>query len=79
MNITAERRYEQLRIYFDGNLHVYIKLLDLVSIQSWIHGEKEYLIEYNFKDGVKMTSAYGEKEKWLKVLSLLNNHVTTIG
>lgn len=78
MEITCKRQYEQLKIYINGQLHLQIKLLDLIGFQSWIHGENEYFIEYYFTNN-KITTAYGEKEKWGKVLDLLDKNITVIG
>lgn len=79
MKITAERRYEQFRIYFDGVLHLHIKLLDLIGFQSWIHGENEYFIEYYFTGGAKITTAYGDRQKWTKVLAIIEKNITVYG
>ncbi len=76
MQVTATRNYEQLKIYINGVLHLHIKLLDLVCFQSWIHGEKEYMIQFTFKQG-EMTAAYGEKDKWVEILKILDEKITT--
>lgn len=78
MKITSIRKYEQLKIYFNGLLHLHLKLNDLVGIQSWIHGEKEYYIEYTFKEG-KVTSAYEDRGRWEEVLAILDKDITVIG
>ena len=78
MEITCKRQYEQIKFYIDGQLHLHLKLIDLIGFQSWIHGEKEYFIEYYYP-GTKITTVYGEKEKWSKVLCLLDNNITVIG
>jgi len=75
MEITCKRQYEQFKIYINGQLHLQLKLLDLIGLQSWIHGENEYFIEFYFVSG-KITSAYGDKERWSKVLELIDNHVS---
>lgn len=77
--ITAKRKYEEFRIYFDDILHLQLKLNDLIGFQSWIHGEKEFYIEYYFINNSKITTAYGEKERWKTVLKLLEEHVTVKG
>jgi hypothetical protein len=79
MEIAAIHKYEQLKIYINNTLHLHIKLLNLIGFQSWIHGESEYYIQYTFKDGTTITTAYGEKEKWVTVLGLLDKHITVIG
>lgn len=71
MTVTSERKYEQLKILIDGAIHLQLKLNDLVGFQSWIHGEKEYYIEYYFTGGAKITTAYGEKERWCQILEVL--------
>lgn len=74
MEVTTKRSYEQLKVYINNSLHLNIKLKDLIGFQSWIHGDKEYYIEYTFVGSVVITTAYGEKEKWQKVLEILDNH-----
>ena len=71
MEINHKRKYEQLKIYINGLIHLNIKLLDLLGFQTWIHGEKEYFVEYYYKDGSKITTAYGEKDIWEKVLKII--------
>lgn len=78
-NITHDRKYEQFRIYFNGVLHLHLKLLDLTGFQSWIHGNSEHYIEYTFLNGSKITSAYQHRDTWESVLNLLSEHITVIG
>lgn len=78
MNITCDRKYEQLRIYFNSVVHLHLKLLDLVGYQSWIHGEREYYIEYTFSGGVKITSAYQQRDTWISVLKILQDNITVL-
>lgn len=78
MEITSERKYEQFRIYFNGILHLHLKLLELVGFQSWIHGNKEHFIEYTFSNGTKITSAYQHRNIWESVLNELNKNITVI-
>lgn len=79
MNITSERKYEQLRVYINGVLHLHLKLLDLIGFQSWIHGSNEYYIEYTFKDNTKITSAYQSKNMWMEILQHLSDEITVVG
>lgn len=79
MNITCNRKYEQLRIYFDGLLHLQLKLIDLIGFQSWIHGDNEYFIEYYFSSGTKITTAHGDRNKWESVLNCLDKNIIVIG
>lgn len=74
--VTHKRKYEQLKIYIDGIPHVHIKLLDLVGFQTWIHGEKEFYVEYHFAGGAKMTSAYQSRDLWTRVLDCLDAGIT---
>jgi hypothetical protein len=78
MEITYIRLYEQLSVYIDGKLHLRIKLLDLVGFQSWIHGSNEYFIEYYFASRDKITTVYGTKDKWFKMLEILDKAVTVV-
>lgn len=79
MEAIAKRQYEQLRIYINGILHIQLKLQDLIGFQSWIHGEREYYIEYYFQGNNKITTAYGEKDKWVAILKLLEDNISVIG
>lgn len=76
INISFDRKYEQLRIFFDGSLHLHLKLIDLIGFQSWIHGSSEYYIEYTFTSGTKITSAYQDIERWKALLTILENQIT---
>lgn len=78
MKITHKRQYEQLKIYINGSLHFYLKLLDLISFQSWIHGENEYFIEFYFSNANKITLVYGTLEKWKKILDILDKNITNV-
>jgi len=77
MNLTSKIGYEQLNIYLEGVIHLQLKLIDLIGFQSWIHGKEEYFIEYYFSGGAKITTAYGDKEKWIMVLKCLDENLTT--
>jgi len=72
--ITCTRKYEILRIFINDHLHVQLKLQDMIGLQSWVHGEKEFYIEYYFSNGAPITTAYGERELWEQVLALLLKH-----
>lgn len=74
MEVTCKRQYERLKVYINGQLHLHLKLLDLIGFQSWIHGDKEHFIEYYFASG-KITTVYGNKEIWDKILDLLDNNL----
>lgn len=79
MKLTSIRKWEQLKIYINGSLHLYLKLQDLISIQSWVHSSCEYYIEYTFVSGTKLTSGYTSIEKWKEVLKILDENITVIG
>lgn len=79
MKITSKRQYEQFRIYIDNVLHLQLKLNDLIGFQAWIHGTTEFYIEYYFSSGAKITTAYGSKDKWEKILMCLEQNVTVLG
>lgn len=75
-NITARRHYEQLKIYINDVLHLQVKLLDMVSFQSWIHGRSEFFIEYTFTGGTKITSAYSERTRWEAIIKILDTELS---
>lgn len=75
--LTHNRSYERLKIYINGVLHLQLKLLDMVGFQSWIHGENEFFIEYYFSTRDKITTVYGDRDLWQKVLTLLDKHLNS--
>lgn len=78
MEITYTRKYEQLKVYINGYVHLHLRLLDLTGYQSWIHGSNEFFIEYYFNTGNKVTTVYGTQEKWLNMLKILDEAITII-
>jgi hypothetical protein len=77
--VTFERKYEQLRIYINGCVHIHLKLQDLIAFQSWVHGKSEFYIEYTYLGGTKVTSGYTEIEKWKSILKILDEQTSVIG
>lgn len=75
--ITIKRDNEQLRIYFDDILHLYIKMNDLIGIQSWIDiNSGGFFIEYYFSTGPKITCNYNVRTRWTEMLKLLEQNIT---
>lgn len=75
MKIEAKSDSEDVRVYVDNILHVRFPRDKNIKLQSWIDGHsKTYTIEIFVKNScVKMV--YDNKQKWEKVLKLLDEHL----
>lgn len=78
MTVTSQRQYSQLRIYIDDTLHIHLPLYELICFQSWIDGEKEYYIEYIFKNNIKMLSTYSDRGLWEQILKILSDKANVL-
>lgn len=72
--ITIKRDTEQLAIYFNEIVHVYIRINELVGVQSWI-GANSFFIEYYFRDGAKITCTYDIRSRWIDMLKVLEENL----
>jgi hypothetical protein len=63
----------QIKIFINDVLHLMIKKDEFTGLQSWIIGDekKTYYIEFYLKSG-DILAEYDNKEKWTKILTLLN-------
>jgi hypothetical protein len=63
-----------VKIYINDLIHITFRVSDLVGIQSWLDGSEnvKYTIEYTLKGGVVILSEYFVREKWIKILQLLD-------
>ncbi len=76
MKLSVNRSYEQIKIYINGHLHLLLRLEGFIGMQSWVHGNKEYFIEYSYKDGAEILTAYEDKDTWEKALDIIDKNIT---
>ena len=70
MEITIDTIKGRIRIYIDGILHLSL-LHEGIQIQSWKEGKDWYCIEFHTQQG-KILAEYDDKDKWSKILSLID-------
>ena len=61
-----------IRIYFGEVLHLYVKRLELLGLQSWRDGEHSYSIEFTLTGG-SITAEYDDADKWRVILKALDD------
>lgn len=67
-DVRVELGYNCLKVYFLDTLHLRIKLSELIGVQSWRTGDKNFSIEYTMIGG-SVTTEYDCPEKWKAILS----------
>lgn len=74
MDIKISIKDNCLKILISNTVHLMIKQDELVGIQAWIKGDEveTYWIEYTLRDR-ELLCSYNEKNKWGKILMLLND------
>lgn len=72
MDIKIELGYDALKIYFNGVLHLRLKLSALLGVQSWRMGANNYFIEYTMVGG-SITTEYDSEEKWKPILAAIDD------
>lgn len=63
-----------LKIFINEILHIAIKQVDIMGVQSWKEGSGYYVIRFYTKNR-KITCEYDDIEKWSKILGLLNQNL----
>lgn len=75
MKVTSRSDSEDIRIYFDGVLHIRIPRDKNVILQSWIEGHtKKYIIEIHCKNNSTLFE-YDNKKLWVAVLSQFEKEI----
>lgn len=69
VNVRAEVKFNRLRVYLNGAMHISIKFDDIVGVQSFIIDNYCH-IEYYTKETV-IESTYLRKDTWLRILKAL--------
>lgn len=72
MKVELLINHYDIRILIEGLPHVYISRNEFVGFTSWNDDDSMYVIEYVTKYN-KIRTEYDTKEKWLAVLTELNN------
>lgn len=73
--ITKRITYDITKICFGDTVHLAFTRREVVGFQSWKQAGV-FSIEITFRDGAKITTEYDEREKWERVLKLLEYDVT---
>lgn len=71
MKISLENKGIFLKLYINNVLHIGVKYADIVGLHSYIYGNEGYYINIITKDQT-IELNYSTKEKWEKILELLN-------
>ncbi len=74
MKIELVVTFDRILILFDDNIHLMLKRMEFVGVQSWVEDGNKYCIEYYTKSN-KILCEYEGKEKWLGVLNVLKNNL----
>lgn len=63
-----------VKIYINDLIHITFRVSDLIGIQSWLDGSDnvKYTIEYTLKGNVVILSEYFVRDKWIRILQLLD-------
>ncbi len=72
MNITSTSNTDDIRIFINNTLHVYILKENLLAINSFNNAENDYSIQIHFKSNTILLQ-YDNKQKWVAVLKELNS------
>lgn len=76
---------KQIRIFFNGFLHLRIEYKNIKAFQAWMEPVSlsdsypesiKYCIEYTF-DTYEVLSEYSYKEQWLDILKYMNEELPT--
>jgi len=73
MNISVEKKGDELKIYIDSILHLYIRE-KLIGIQSYILEHRFYCIDFYTKHKT-ITVEYENKQHWIEVLEKINSYL----
>lgn len=73
MEISIKVEFGVIKIFFDDVLHLRFNKDKLLGFQSWVYDEK-FIIEYYLVGG-SIETEYNNKEKWKKILKLLDENL----
>ena len=72
MKVTSTSNTDDIRIFIDNHLHIYILKQNLVVINSFQNAENDFSIQIHFTSN-SILLQYDKKELWTNVLLELNN------
>jgi hypothetical protein len=72
MKITSISNTDDIRIFINNSLHIYILKENLLAINSFNNAENDYAIKIHFKTNTILLQ-YDNKDKWISVLGELNS------
>jgi hypothetical protein len=72
MIVTSDSNTDNIRIFINGYLHIYILKQNLVAINSFKNAENDFSTHIHFKT-TTIKLQYDKKELWSNVLLELNN------
>ncbi len=73
-DITCESDPEDIRIFINGIIHLYLRRSELVSFQSWYINKGCCRIEI-YTTSRDILLEYNSVEKWKIILNLLNENI----
>jgi hypothetical protein len=74
MDITCKSDQRQIKLYICGSLHLFIQKKDIVGLRSWYVSTTTYFIKITTHTS-EVLLEYNNKDKWCKVLELLDKHL----
>lgn len=74
MNVTSTSNTDDIKVFINHTLHIYILKENLVGLNSFKNAENDYSIQIHFKTNTILLQ-YDNKELWMKVLGELNERL----
>lgn len=75
VEITKKITYDLTKIYFGQVVHLAFVRRDMVGFQAW-KSVGVYSIEVTFRSGAAIITEYDDREKWERVISLIEDELT---
>jgi hypothetical protein len=71
MTVTHHIKFNTVKIYINGSLHLSFFKTKKVTVESWIEGQDHYIIEVWTGDFCLLCE-YDNREKWIAILAVLD-------
>ena len=68
-NLTVENVCGDVRVMFDGVVHIHFRFDDYRGLQSWKHSATHYCIQITLADDATIKAGYDGREKWEAVIA----------
>lgn len=75
LEITKKVTYDLTKIYFGDTVHLAFVRREVVGFQSW-KSVGVYSIELMFRNGAAITTEYDDRDKWKRVVALIEDDLT---